>query len=202
MRITGVLLGAMLLGACGSEGEDGDRQTTPDSAAGAVAAPAVMDTTTAAAPVPAAPAASSAVVLAADGVDAGGAGKLAFGGGREQVLAGVTAVLGAPEEQGTNEECPAGPLAFARFGGGLELVFQDGGFVGWFAREGSALRTAKGIGPGSTLSQLKAAYPATTVEETSLGHEFAADGLYGIVTDPSDSGKVEVIFAGTNCIFR
>lgn len=202
MRITCVLLAAMLLGACGSGPEDGDGHAAVDSASGAVVAPVAADTTTAAAPVPAAPAATGGVVLAADGVDAGGAGRLAFGGGREAVLAGVGAVLGAPEERGTNEECPAGPLAFARFGAGLELVFQDGGFVGWFAREGSALRTATGIGPGSTLGQLKAAYPATTVEETSLGHEFAADGLYGIVTDPSDSGKVEVIFAGTNCIFR
>lgn len=201
MRIKGVLLGAMLLGACGSERGDGDGRTAADSAGGAVAAPAAADTTAAAASVPAGQPAASRVVLAADGVDVG-AGRLAFGGGREQVLASVGAVLGAPQQQGTNEECPAGLLGFTWYVGGLQLVFQDSAFVGWFAQEGSALRTAKGIGPGSTVGQLKAAYPATKLEETSLGHEFDAGGLYGIATDPSSSGKVQVIFAGTNCIFR
>jgi hypothetical protein len=58
------------------------------------------------------------------------------------------------------------------------------------------------VGPGSTLGQLRAAYPATKVEETSLGQEFDAGELYGIVTDTTDAGQVQVVFAGTNCIFR
>ncbi|HEX6371860.1 MAG TPA: hypothetical protein VF006_23255 [Longimicrobium sp.] len=203
MRFRGVLLAAVLAAACGSEPEAGAvRASSPDSASG-VAAGAAGDTADAAAPVAAAaePAAGG-VVLAADGVEVGGAaGRLAFGSGREQVLAAVGAVLGTPTEQGTNEECPAGPLSHVQYAG-LQLVFQDGGFVGWFAQEGSPLRTARGIGPGSTLGQVKAAHPAATVEETSLGSEFAADGLYGIVTSPSNEGKVQVMFAGTNCIFR
>ena len=198
MRIRGVLVAAILAAACGGEPEGGAvRTSSPDSASGG----AVRDTASAAAPVPAAEPVAGGVVLAADGLDVGGA-RLAFGGGREQVLAAVGAVLGAPQEQGTNEECPAGPLGFTRYQAGLQLVFQDGSFVGWFAQEGSAPRTAQEVGPGSTLGQLKAAYPAATVEETSLGTEFAADGLYGIVTNPSDDGKVQVMFAGTNCIFR
>ena len=36
----------------------------------------------------------------------------------------------------------------------------------------------------------------------ALGTEFAADELYGIVTSASDEAKVQVMFAGTNCIFR
>jgi hypothetical protein len=196
MRTRGVLLAAILAAACGGEsGEGGVRGSTPDSAG---AAP-VSDTGDASAPVPAAEPAAS-VVLAPDGVVVGGA-RVAFGGGREQVLAAVGGVLGAPQEQGTNEECPAGPLGFTQYAG-LQLVFQDGSFVGWFAQEGSPLRTGQGIGVGSTLGQLKAAYPAATVEETSLGTEFAANELYGIVTNPSDEGKVQVMFAGTNCIFR
>ena len=121
---------------------------------------------------------------------------------RLEVLAGVGGVMGEPREQGTMGECPSGPLYQVGYGGGLQLNFQDSAFVGWFAGEGAALRTARGIGPGSTLGQLRTAYPATTVEETSLGTEFAADELYGIVTSASDEAKVQVMFAGTNCIFR
>ena len=199
MRIRGVLVAAIVAAGCGGEPEgDAVRASSPDSTLGGV----VRDTADAPAPVPAAqqPVAGG-VVLAADGLDVGGA-PVAFGGRREQVLAAVGVALGTPTEQGTNEECPAGPLGFTRYEAGLQLVFQDSSFVGWFAQDSSALRTAQGIGPGSTLGQLKAAYPAATVEETSLGTEFAADSLYGIVTSASDEGKVQVMFAGTNCIFR
>lgn len=202
MRIRGVLLAAILAAACGSEPRGGEVRASADDSVGATAVVPGRDTGSAAAAAQAAGPVAGRVVLAADGLDVGGAaGRLAFGGGRDEVLAALSPVLGAPQEQGTNEECPAGPLSHTQYAG-LQLVFQDGSFVGWFAGEGSALRTAQGVGPGSTLRQLKAAYPAATVEETSLGHEFAADRLYGVVTDPSDEGKVQVMFAGTNCIFR
>jgi hypothetical protein len=198
-----VLLAAALLAACGSE-PNGDAAggAAPDSAA---AAPAVArDTADTGSPV-ARPAAGAAVVLAPDGLEvAGGAApkRLAFGGAQAGVLADVGAVLGEPTEQGLQEECPAGPLYQTQYASGLQLVFQDSAFVGWFAGQGSAFRTAAGIGPGSTRAQLKAAYPAATVQETSLGVEFAAGELYGIVADSTDAGAVEVLFAGTNCIFR
>lgn len=195
-----LLLAALLLAACGSESSgDAARTPAPDSAA-TPGAPAADSG--AAAPVAARP----SVVLARDGVElAGGAGapeRLAFGAPREQVLARMGAVFGEPTRQGTMEECPSGPLFQVSYGAGLQLSFQDSAFVGWFAEEGSALRTAAGIGPGSTLGQLRAAYPATKVEETSLGQEFDAGELYGIVTDTTEAGQVQVLFAGTSCIFR
>jgi hypothetical protein len=194
-----LLLAAALLAACGSEPSGDAARSAPDSAG---AAPAVVGG--AADTAATAPAAAPAVVLASDGLDVtGGTPKrLAFGSPMAGVLTDVGAVLGEPAEQGLQEECPAGPLYQTSYGPGLQLVFQDSAFVGWFARQGSALRTAAGIGPGSTLAQLKAAYPTATVEETSLGMEFAATELYGIVTDSTDAGVVEVLFAGTNCIFR
>jgi hypothetical protein len=155
-------------------------------------------------PAPAAAAESPRIVLAPDGlsVTGGAPRQLAFGSPRAGALAAVGAVLGEPAEQGIQEECPAGPLYHALYGAGLQLVFQDSAFVGWAARQGSTFRTAAGIGVGSTLGQLKAAHPAATVQETSLGMEFAAGDLYGIVTDSANAGAVEMMFAGTNCIFR
>ncbi|HEX6038137.1 hypothetical protein [Longimicrobium sp.] len=198
-------IAVLLLAACGSEPSADAARPVDAKTADSAAAPAVAVTpadSTAAAPVASAP----AVVLARDGIElASGAGapaRLAFGAPREQVLARVGAVLGQPTRQGTMEECPSGPLFQATYAAGLQLSFQDSAFVGWFADEGSALRTAAGIGSGSSLAQLRAAYPTTKVEETSLGQEFDAGELYGIVTDTTAAGYVQVIFAGTNCIFR
>jgi hypothetical protein len=192
---------ALALAACGPDrpaDTAGDTvRASADSASGTVA-PAV-DTLPPAAPAP------RSIALAADGlevIDGGAPQRLPFGAARTRVLADVGGVLGQPAQQGMQEECPAGPLYQVGYAGGLQLVFQDSAFVGWFAQSGSTLRTARDIGPGSTLGQLKAAYPATKVEETSLGHEFDAGDLWGIVTDTTDAGEVEVIFAGINCIFR
>lgn len=198
------LLTLVLLSACGSEssGDAARGSATDSTAATPAAAPNPVDTP---APAPAAQTAAPAIVLAPDGVSVTGGNapqQLAFGSPRAGVLAAVSGVLGEPGEQANQDECPAGPLQSARYGAGLELVFRESEFVGWNVRQGSTLRTAAGIGPGSTLGQLKAAYPAATVEETSLGMEFAASDLYGIVTDASDAGVVEFMFAGINCIFR
>lgn len=194
-----VLLAAFLLAACGSESGSADGGA-PDSTRAAAPAP---DSAPAATPAPAAPSAARTIVLAPDGLElTGGAEKLAFGGPRVGALAAVGGVLGEPKQQGAQEECPAGPLYQAQYAAGLQVVFQDSGFVGWSADEGSTFRTAAGIGPGSTVAQLKAAYPAATIEETSLGMEFAASDLYGIVTDSTAAGQVQMMFAGTNCIFR
>jgi hypothetical protein len=194
------LLALVLLAACGAEQSE---YAAPPGAADSAAAPAAAATD--AVPSASAPADTQrAVVLAPDAVEIAGAGarRIAFGESQASAVAGVTAVLGAPAEQGTQEECGSGPLDYASYGAGLQLQFQDGRFVGWFANEGSTLRTAPGIGPGSTLAQLKAAYPAATVGETSLGQEFTAGDLFGVLTDATDAGKVQVMFAGINCIFR
>jgi hypothetical protein len=197
-----LLLAVLVLAACGSEGGEAARSSADSAAAPSTAAVPGADS----APAPAAPPAARTIVLAPGGLElaggAGGAERLAFGGPRAGALAAVSGVLGEPREQGAQEECPAGPLYQAQYAAGLQVVFQDSAFVGWSAGEGSTFRTAAGVGPGSTVAQLKAAHPAATVEETSLGMEFAASDLYGIVTDSTATGQVQMMFAGTNCIFR
>lgn len=188
---------ALLLAACGREdAADADRAASSDFAAPAAA----VDPAAQRAPGPDSPASDGAVVLAPDGVGFGGAPRLAFGEGQGRVVADARAALGEPDEQGLQEECPAGPLGFVQWTGGLQLVFQDSAFVGWSARPGTTLRTAAGIGPGSTAAEVKAAYPASTVEQTSLGTEFSAGDLYGVMAEDAD--RVDHLYAGINCIFR
>jgi hypothetical protein len=195
-----VVLAAALLAACGSESsEDTARGAVPDSAQAQAAG--TVDTVLGD-PQPAA--AAPAVVLAPDGLAiTGGAAprRLAFGDPQARVLAEAGAVLGAPQNGGLQEECPAGPLYQTTFSG-VQLVFQDSAFVGWSARTPSPLRTAEGVGPGSTMTQIRAAYPAAKVDETSLGTEFAAGELYGVFADSAGSEDLEFLFAGINCIFR
>jgi hypothetical protein len=204
-----LLMAVLLLAACGSEpSDDAVRAPVPDSAAAAPSAAVPPAAGGAGDSTAAAPAAPPSVVLAPDGVEitngAGAPARLAFGAARDPVLAQVGAVMNGPGEQAEQEECPAGPLTTTQYPSGLQLVFQDGNFVGWAAqpRPGSTLRTAPGIGIGSTVGQLRAAYPVATVGETSLGIEFTAGDLYGIVSDSTAAGQVEIMFAGINCIFR
>lgn len=184
-----------LLAACGSERPaDTAPGSSADSADSATAA--TVDTTSA-------DAAALAVVLAPDGlaITGGAPRRLAFGEPQARVLAEAGAVLGAAQNGGLQEECPAGPLYQTTFSA-VQLVFQDSAFVGWAAQKPSPLRTAEGIGPGSTMTQIRAAYPAAKVDQTSLGTEFAAGDLYGVFADSTAGAPLEHLFAGINCIFR
>ena len=142
------------------------------------------------------------VLLAAPGLVVGG-DPLDFTASYADAVASVTAVLGAPSDEGDQPECPAGPATYAAWADvGLSLTFQDGAFVGWSARPTATLVTADGIGIGSTVGELRAAHPGTTFITTGLGEEFEADGLFGVATDSTDAGQITDMWAGTTCIFR
>jgi hypothetical protein len=152
-------------------------------------------------------AAAPAVNLASDGLslvlESGSSRQIGFGMDRGAALPALIAALGKTTDEGTNPECGAGPLDHVDFKGGLTAFFQEDKFVGWDldGREGGSYATADGIGIGATRAQLEAA-GAVTVDETTIGHEFAAGELYGLLSNPSPSGKVTNMWAGTNCIFR
>lgn len=136
--------------------------------------------------------------------DTGSTRMLDFGLPQAQVIEIVTNVAGAPGPVTTNSECGAGPIQFAEFPGGLTLLFQEAKLAGWSVGPGSAGKqsTMSGIGVGSTRSDLVAAYSGVHVSETSLGQEFSAGGLYGVLDGPGATAKIEVMWAGTSCVFR
>ena len=155
---------------------------------------------------------ATAVALALDAegvrtVDAasGSTRPVAFGTPEAEAVAAVERLRGAAPERTENAECGAGPVQFATWPDGFAMHVQDGTFVGWALNDGagevSTLTTLSGLGIGSTRAELDAAY-AATVEETSLGTEFAAGGLFGLLSGPGPDATVEHLWAGVSCTFR
>lgn len=185
---------AVLLTACDQAAQ------APQTPAAAPAEPAP----TAAAPAPKPP----AVALDPEGVrlvaESGSTSLLAFGRETDDAVQVLTAVLGAPASRGVNSDCGAGPTEFVEWTNGFSALFLDGKFTGWSAGRESAdlLTTMNGIGVGSTRASLAAAFPDLTVEESTLGQEFTAGALSGILDGTGDGAKVETIWAGTSCVFR
>lgn len=150
-------------------------------------------------------AAAPALDIAPDGVSlvsaSGSARHATFGMAQGVAVPMVTAALGKPSGTGRNEECGQGPMDTVAFKGGITLFFMEGKFVGWDLDEKSAFATASGIGMGSTLKQLREAM-SISVEESSLGHEFAAGDLGGLLSDTTPGGKVTALWGGSTCQFR
>ncbi|MFN3817983.1 hypothetical protein [Blastomonas sp.] len=140
---------------------------------------------------------------------------LAFGVGAAQ-LKQVAEKLKGPAQSGRNDECGAGPLTYLSWDDGLTLYSLDGLFAGWALDERGAaapaksdakaqptprLTTISGIGIGSTRAQLLDVYDAK-IEQTTLGTEFNAAGLSGILDGTGAKAKVTNLWSGVNCVFR
>ena len=196
----GILL---LLGACNAP-DKADK--TPSDAMSATPA-AQASTPTAAATSPANPATDKVarrVVLDAKGLSTGGP-DASFGADRAAVDSQVAAALDRPVEKSALQECGAGPMDFSKIGG-LTLNYQEGKFVGWFARTSEGLVTSDGIRPGLTIAELKRERPVAMLD-TTLDGEFAytvPDGtiLSGFAKGKGDDAIIMSLHAGTNCFFR
>jgi hypothetical protein len=130
---------------------------------------------------------------------------LPFGRPEANVVRTVSAVQGGLRDRGINNECGAGPLRYANWGNGLTLWFNQGVFAGWIVdgRNPGAktLTTLAGIGTGSTRTQLNKAY-TVKVQQTSLGTEFTAGTMGGILTGTKPTDKISSLWSGTTCLFR
>lgn len=140
-------------------------------------------------------------------VDAGSGSTrpLEFGTGIDQTVEVVTRQLGQPRDRSVNQECGAGPLTFVTWNNGLNLLFSDDKFAGWSINDRAAtteaLTTIAGIGLGSTRSELTEAYDVS-FEETTLGYEFVAGELYGILSSSAPDAQITSLWAGVSCNFR
>ncbi len=136
--------------------------------------------------------------------DSGSTTLLPFGMEMETVQAAVSEWLGNPEEVSANEECPGDPFVSARWAEGLVLNADGEEFVGWSVRPevgSDQFTTLSGIGVGSSREDLEAAYTITVVEST-IGTEFTAGQLAGLLSDPTPEAEITDVWAGTVCIFR
>lgn len=177
-----------------------DRTQTPPVAA--------ESATPAAAPAEAAPTpAQSAGGLAIEGeglrlFDATGAARaIPFGTPQATAIAAVAAsVGGAAPQVTTNEECGAGPIQFAGFSNGLQLLFQNETFQGWFIDE-AGLTTADGMGVGSTRASVEGSRTIEMVADTTLDGEFSSGDIGGFLTAETPP-TVSALYAGLTCFFR
>ncbi len=133
----------------------------------------------------------------------GSARPLAFGTPETEVLASLERVRG-PAGKGVNQDCGAGPVQYANWPDGLSLVFQNGAFAGWGLdlRAAGALATADGVGPGTTRSVLTESFGSVTFQDTSLGTEFSAGDIFGLLDGPGPEAKVTHMWAGVSCVAR
>ena len=167
---------------------------------------------------PAAPAATSAasddgptvsdggLAIEAEGLrlfdDTGAARAIPFGTPQATAIAAVAAsVGGAAPEVTTNEECGAGPTQFAEFSNGLQLLFQNDQFQGWFVDE-AGVTTVDGMGIGSTRASIEDSRTVEMQEDSTLGAEFSSGDVGGFLTDATPQGTVSSLYAGLTCFFR
>ncbi len=189
---------------CGGDGASSTAETvddialTPDSAS--FASPDVVTSQV--------PAPTTLVSLSGDGLmlvssPAGSTRQLEFNMPAQQAIDALAAVLGAPGERSTNQDCGMGPLDFVPFGDELMITIQNDRFLGWTVqRNGAAtMRTMSNIGLGSTRAELQDVYNAD-IARTTLGIEFMAGGLQGILASDAPTAPITDLWAGASCVAR
>jgi hypothetical protein len=207
------LAAVLVLGACGGS----DKKTAATSSSSKTSSssskssssssskPASSDSATEAESDP--PTVGPIVALAVDGltfVSDPATRNLPFGTDEATVKDALEAALGAPKGAETALECEDGSgrsFDSVRYDG-LSVAFFESQLSGWSA-ENPEFTTIDGIGPGSRLSDVKAAFPDVTVNpDSSLGVEFSSGSLGGVLDGESDAAKVTTIFNGDLCIIR
>ncbi len=133
-------------------------------------------------------------------VGSGASRGLPFGTSYDAIRQAVSAALGSdPVEEGASVDCQT---RYARWPGGFMTWYIEDRFVGWALGPGGAsITTASGIGIGSSRRDLEGAY-TVEVFNSSLGTEFTAGGLAGLLEGQGADARIAHLWAGQACIAR
>ncbi|MCR2746578.1 hypothetical protein [Limnobacter parvus] len=193
MRNFGLVCAVFLLAACDKPQVDETSEGPPVAASEPSPAPAEGTV--------------SSLNLDGDGLrlidsNSGGARAVEFGTNKTEFLEMLEKVTGKPAvKQGNNEDCGA---TNAVWSDGLITWFQAERFVGWSISEdqASTLRTANGIGLGMTRTELENSGTVVQVTESSIGIEFSAGNVAGLLNSSNADANISNMWAGQVCIAR
>lgn len=135
-------------------------------------------------------------------ITANGASRpIPFGIARADALRMLESVQGAPpQDQGENIDCGS---TNAVWPDGLTVWFDRDEFVGWsVASAGSPLSTAGGLMLGTTRAELENGASVARIAESSLGEEFTAGDVAGLLDSDAADARVTNLWAGAACIAR
>jgi len=124
-----------------------------------------------------------------------------FGMAKADALRMLESVQGAPpQQQGENIDCGATNAVWAD---GLTVWFARDRFVGWsLAAAGSPLSTAGGLMLGTTRAELENGASVAKIARSSLGEEFTAGEVAGLLDSAAANARVTNLWAGATCIAR
>jgi len=124
-----------------------------------------------------------------------------FSSGKAETLSMLESVQGAPPSgQGENIDCGA---TNAFWPDGLTVWFARDKFVGWsVASAASTLSTAGGLKVGSTRVEVENGASIAEIVPSSLGEEFTAGGVGGLLESADVDARVTNLWAGAVCIAR
>ncbi len=152
-------------------------------------------------------AAASRLALDGDGFrlfnSVSGASRLVpFGSTKADVLRILDAALKVPVRgRGHMDDCGA---SFVAWNNGLTAWFAKDRFAGWSATAASGASppaTAAGLRVGAARKLMAAAYDAKIAQST-LGTEFSAGALAGVLSSDQPDAHVIALWAGSACIAR
>ncbi|MES2899782.1 MAG: hypothetical protein V4723_08650 [Pseudomonadota bacterium] len=154
------------------------------------------------------PAEMAAVKLALDGAGlrlfntvSGSSRLMAFGLARAELVTALSGILKIrPQREEDVQDCGAHTVSWTN---GLTVWFMDDRFAGWSVQPSDKpVLTASGIGLGSTRRELDSAYKIELVPDSTLGTEFTAGYLSGLLASADPAAKIVHLWAGNTCIAR
>ena len=148
---------------------------------------------------------SKTIIVSSKGIIASGNGTangsiISFGRTQASAIESTSKLIGVfADDVFINDECGEGPTDLASWDAGIRLLFQQGNFRGWVATSPN-FKTSGGIAPGLTAEHLTNA--GISLKTTTIGREFEAGGVFGLIEDAGPDAKVTTTWAGNSCFFR